>query len=223
VSGHKQKPVLAVFDFDGTITYFDSLLPFLRSISGPGKFAGKLLLCGPAFLAFGCGLITPESAKVRVLKRFLGAVAEAELASQAESYASGKLKRLVKAEAMDRIRWHQARGDRTVVLSASLQDYIRPWARSEGISDVVCTRLRCADGRIMGDLDGPNCHGEEKVRRLKEAFGDLSQYEIYAYGDSRSDRAVLCLAQHRFYRSFEPKSLRAKVRKYLLLWRAITK
>ena len=53
-----------------------------------------------------------------------------------------------------------------------------------------------------GRCDGDNCHGQEKVRRIKEAY-PLDQYrEIYAYGDTGGDRPMLGLATHSFYKPF---------------------
>lgn len=47
-----------------------------------------------------------------------------------------------------------------------------------------------------------NCHGIEKVNRIRNAV-DLSNYDdIYAYGDSKGDSGMLDLATRRFYRSF---------------------
>jgi phosphatidylglycerophosphatase C len=59
-----------------------------------------------------------------------------------------------------------------------------------------------APPRLTGRISGLNCHGQEKVRRIKESF-PLDQYqEIYAYGDTSGDKPMLDLATHRFYKPF---------------------
>jgi phosphatidylglycerophosphatase C len=211
-----RSPTLAVFDFDGTITYVDSFLPFLRHASRFHEFAGKFTLSFPTLLRFAFGFLSNEQAKSVLVRRFLASLTPAQLAAHSHNFALEKLKRLVNPKAIERIRWHQQQGHTVVVLSASLENYIQPWAQAEGIQDVLCTRLNehC-------DLAGRNCHGEEKVRRLQQAFGELSRYTIYAYGDSPSDRPVLALARHPFYRSFEGASLKETTAKHLLFCRAV--
>ena len=66
-----------------------------------------------------------------------------------------------------RIRWHVAEGHRVVIVSASYEHYVRVLADHLGLDGVAATRLAVgADGRLTGDLDGPNCRGPEKVARL---------------------------------------------------------
>ena len=64
---------------------------------------------------------------------------------------------------------------------------------------VVCTRLeQDASGRLTGRLQGANCRGPEKARRLRawlEAEG-LADAEVWAYGDSEGDAELLAQADH---------------------------
>ncbi|MDL0079793.1 HAD family hydrolase [Helicobacter zhangjianzhongii] len=55
---------------------------------------------------------------------------------------------------------------------------------------------------VSGEFATPNCYGEQKAVRIRARY-DLSNYaEIYAYGDSKGDRAMLELATHAFYKPF---------------------
>ncbi|KAA8711021.1 haloacid dehalogenase-like hydrolase [Helicobacter canis] len=55
---------------------------------------------------------------------------------------------------------------------------------------------------LSGEFATPNCYGEQKAVRIKARY-DLSRYEeIYAYGDSKGDTAMLALATHAFYKPF---------------------
>lgn len=47
---------------------------------------------------------------------------------------------------------------------------------------------------MNGRLSTKNCYGPEKVNRLKEVLGDLSDYHITAYGDSYGDRDIMEIA-----------------------------
>jgi phosphoserine phosphatase len=61
------------------------------------------------------------------------------------------------------------------------------------------------NGRFAGRYDGSNCHGIEKVRRIRECF-DLNEFDrVYAYGDTPGDRPMLTLADEAFYKPFRDR------------------
>lgn len=56
--------------------------------------------------------------------------------------------------------------------------------------------------KLTGKIDGKNCYGEEKVRRIQEKY-PLSEFsEVYAYGDTSGDRPMLKLGTSSFYKPF---------------------
>ena len=61
-----------------------------------------------------------------------------------------------------------------------------------------------ADDRITGDFAGPNCRGQEKVRRLKAAYGEDMTLTA-AYGDTSGDTEMLAMAQQPGFRVFRQK------------------
>ena len=201
--GMTQSAIVAAFDFDGTLTYFDSMLPFLHAVVGTGRFVYHLGRALPTFVAYGSGRLANDVAKERVLMRFLGRRPMAELEAAAQRFARHGIPRLLRRRAMDRFRWHRDQGHRCVLVSASLALYLEPWARAEGFSDVVATRLEVsADGTVTGRFAGGNCYGCEKTRRLDALLGARQNYRLYAYGDSSGDRELLAHADHAYFRRF---------------------
>lgn len=196
------RPVVAAFDFDGTITCRDTLRPFLLRLAGwDGLVRGAVPLL-PTLLGYGLRLTPNDVAKERVLRRFLGGMDNEALHRAGARYAGEQLPAMVRPAALARLRWHQSQRHRCVVISASIEHYVAPWARSAGFDDVLATRLALdGDGRVTGSYDGANCYGAEKVRRLREVLGVCEDYEIYAYGDSLGDRELLALADHAYYRT----------------------
>jgi phosphatidylglycerophosphatase C len=194
------KPVVAAFDFDGTMTRRDTLLPFLlHTLGGSAVFRHGLVL-SPTLLGYGLGLIDNGVAKERVLMHCLSGMRYGELQEQGERFAKLTLPGLLRPEALARLAWHKASGHRCVAISASLDLYVRPWAVSAGFDDVIATHLETHDGCVTGRLLDGNCYGPEKVRRLAALLGDKSGYTLYAYGDSRGDRELLTCADHAYYR-----------------------
>jgi HAD superfamily hydrolase (TIGR01490 family) len=197
------KPVVAAFDFDGTLTRRDTLLPFLRHTLGAAAVARHAFVLSPILAGYALGLIGNGVAKERVFVRCFAGMRLDELQQEAERFASFVLPGLLREGAMQRLDWHKRQGHRCVITSASLELYVRPWAERAGFNDVIATHLETReDGRITGKLFGPNCFGIEKTRRLEALLGMRDGYTLYAYGDSRGDRELLSLADYAYYRQF---------------------
>lgn len=200
------KPVVAAFDFDGTLTRRDTLLPFLLHTLGAAAVARHALALSTTLVGYALGLIGNGVAKEQVLVRCLAGMRIDELQQEAERFAALILPGLLRQETLQRFDWHKQQGHRCVVISASLELYVRPWAQRAGFDDVIATHLETLEtGRITGKLSGANCFGIEKVRRLEALLGEREGYSLYAYGDSRGDRELLSSADYPYYRQI-PKT-----------------
>jgi phosphatidylglycerophosphatase C len=63
--------------------------------------------------------------------------------------------------------------------------------------------LEVKNGVVTGKIDGKNCNGKEKAKRIKQAI-NLNEYDsIYAYGDSAGDKQMLALATYTYYKNFK--------------------
>lgn len=196
-----QSTVVAAFDFDGTITYRDTLFGFLLYLVGPWRLLVNAIPLLPVLTGYALKLIPNSVAKEHVLSRFLAGMSAQMLKKSSEGFASRYIPSMVRKQALERLAWHRSQGHRCVVISASIEDYVAPWAYTAGFDDVIATRLqRNNDGRLTGCYDGQNCYGPEKVRRLLNLLGDVDHLELYAYGDSRGDRELLELADHAYYK-----------------------
>ncbi len=195
------KPVVAAFDFDGTLTHGDSFLPFLRYMAGNVRYAQSMLLLSPVLLGYALRLVKNHHAKARVLAQFFTGLDVQRTQQLARDFAQYQLPQRMNPAALARLRWHQQQGHRCVIVSASLECYLRPWAASVGVDDVIGSRLGIADSVYTGELALPNCYGAEKSRRLGELLGAREAYTLYAYGDSAGDRELLAMADVAHYRN----------------------
>lgn len=196
-----QKETIAVFDFDGTITYGDSLFPFLFFTHGY-KALFKLAYLSPWIAAYLLNLRFRQETKEKVLTAFYQNADMGELRKWGREYALHKLDAAVRPEAKERIRWHKSLNHRCILISASLDIYLEAWAKQAGFDDLICS-IPAVDehNHFTGKILGLNCWGQEKVKRLKEMIGDPKQYVIYAYGDSPGDKPLLQIADYPFYRA----------------------
>ena len=194
------RDVVAAFDFDGTITRRDTFLPFLQAVAGKRRYLQQMLALSPGLLAYLLGIINNHAVKNRLLAQFLRGNEVGDVDRLARSFAAGRLQQFVRPSALARLRWHQQQGHRCVIVSASLECYLRPWSEATGGLEVVGSRLASDNGMYTGELLGQNCYGAEKVSRLNDLLGARETYTLYAYGDSKGDRELLAWADHAYYR-----------------------
>jgi phosphatidylglycerophosphatase C len=192
---------IAFFDFDGTITTKDTLLEIIKYQKGVSKFYTGFLLCSPYLVAWKLGLIPNYAAKERVMRFFFSKTPIDEFQRKCDAFATEVLPSLLRPKALEEIKRLQQAGAEVVIVSASPGNWSQQWRKTLGIESLA-TRLQVKDSKITGRFDGKNCHGEEKVCRIRDAY-ELSAYdEIYCYGDSNGDKPMLGLATIAFYRPF---------------------
>lgn len=196
-------PTVAAFDFDCTLTHCDTLLPFLYFREGKMQTRWKLFKLTPSFVLFFLNLLSRKQVKESILTAFFRGVPRSLLEEEGALFAARQLNQLLRKEAMERLAWHQAQGHRCILISASIETYLAPWAKAHGFETALCSRLAYDPlGRATGLLEGQNCWGEEKRRRLIAYLGERSGYRLYAYGDSRGDRELLACADDPFFNLF---------------------
>jgi phosphatidylglycerophosphatase C len=185
-----QAPLVA-FDFDGTLTVRDSFAAFLLWDSGPLRAALALARLAPAALRY---LVDRDrgAMKAAAARAFLRGRTLEHAQAVAEAFAHGA--GLLRPDALACWEAWGERGARRVIVTASPEFIVAPFARWLGADDLIATRLEIdGAGRITGALIGRNCRGPEKVERLRAAYGPDVRLAA-AYGDSAGDREMLALA-----------------------------
>jgi phosphatidylglycerophosphatase C len=186
---------IAAFDLDGTLSRRDTVLPFLARVAGPGAVAAALARDWRGLWRMRAGGDHRDAAKVALLARLLSGRPLADLRTAGARYADELVTRgRLRGDVLGRLEWHRDRGDDVVLVTAALDLYASPLARLLGV-DVSATRLHVdAGGRCTGALDGANCRGEEKARRLRERLTGVDAPTVWAYGNSAEDRPMLAMA-----------------------------
>ncbi|WP_258240200.1 HAD family hydrolase [Pseudidiomarina homiensis] len=199
---------LALFDFDGTITHSDTFTAFIKgAVSARRQRWGRLVLA-PSVMGYRMGLVEATTIRQRLIKFAFKDVTSASLEVLGRDHAENYLPTVLRAEAAERIQWHKQRGDRIVVVSASLEVYLKPWCEAMGV-ELIAVQLETVDGRLTGNYVDGDCTGLAKAERVK-SYLDLSDYgKVFAYGDTAEDHALLALADRKFYRGRELTKLRA--------------
>jgi phosphatidylglycerophosphatase C len=187
---------VAAFDFDGTLTSSDSLVPFLASVAGRAGVLRALVAESPRLAWAVAGRGDRDLVKERVLTRVLAGIPYADVEAAGREFATRLTRTGVTTEGRERIAWHRSEGHEVVIVSASLDVYLAGVARDLGVAHVLCTSLVADErGSCTGELRGANCRGREKATRLR-AFIDDEDVELWAYGNSHGDDEMLALAHH---------------------------
>ena len=144
------RPVIAAFDVDGTLTVRDCVVPFLRRVAttpglgwGLARRATRVL---PALVRRDRDTLKALAAAAAFTGRPLAEVSEH--GRRFAEYVSGSCMR---SDTLAVLRDHQARGHGVVLVSASFAVYLRPLAEHLGVGEVV---ERDAVALTVDRLDG---------------------------------------------------------------------
>lgn len=202
--------VVAAFDFDGTLTRSDTLLPFLARGLGWPRLSWAMLRCAPWLAGYALRLVRNDVAKAKLMQATLSGLSLAELDDWRTRWLAEDFQGQWQDWTLARLAWHQQAGHCCVIVSASPDIYLARVAEQLGVDGLICTEMEVAQGeqgaRLTGRMRTPNCHGAQKVLRLNHwltaRFGaaSLGAMTLYAYGDTAGDKPLLRLAQHAWYR-----------------------
>jgi phosphatidylglycerophosphatase C len=194
------RPIVA-FDFDGTLTIRDSFTQFLRWRAGAVGWALGLIRMAGAAAAYA-GNRDRGAIKAASVRIFLKDMTRAELAADAARFADAVWDRFMRPDALKVWNDWGAKGAYRVIVTASPEITVAPFARRLGADALLGTHMAFDEqDRVTGAFTGPNCRGEEKVRRLKAAFGDDMRLAA-AYGDTSGDTEMIAIAEEKGFRVF---------------------
>jgi HAD superfamily hydrolase (TIGR01490 family) len=196
------KHTIAAFDFDGTVTIKDTFPAFIRFSKGSFLFFAGLLLYLPYLIAYKLKLYPNWKVKQQLFSFFFKGMQLADFNCLCKEFCRQST-HLIHPLAAKAIQQHTEKKNSIVIISASIENWVYPFAEQLGIPLVLCTKLEIdSSGRLTGRFASPNCYGEEKVKRLLQFYPQRNDYFLIAYGDSEGDRALLEFADEKFYRKF---------------------
>lgn len=192
---------LALFDFDGTITTKDSLADFIKFAIGKPKYFLGLLVLSPMLITYKLKFIKNSRAKEIFLAYFFKNWNVTKFQEFAEDYSKNEIHKIIRPLALEKILWHKEQGDRVVLVSASIECWLKAWSNEYNL-ELLSTRLETQNDHLTGRFSTPNCYGKEKVIRVKKILNIKDYDVIYTYGDSAGDKELLNLAHKKFYKPF---------------------
>ena len=191
------------FDFDGTLTTKDTLLAFIRYAKGTGKTILGALLFSPILLLMRLHLYPNWKAKQQVFSYFFKGMEIGDFNDLCKRFAHDN-RHLLRAGGQKVIGDAIAEGSDIVIISASIENWVRPFFEDTWGNKVLieCTRIDVRHDKVTGKFLTKNCYGSEKLKRLQRLFPHRRSYELIAFGDTRGDKQMLEYADKSYYKPF---------------------
>lgn len=191
---------LYLFDFDGTLTYRDTLFLFLKYYH-PQKYFLGFLKHIPLFILMKLKLISPEKVKKSFIASVLKGEKEKLILQKSQTFADQFFTQIIRENALDFIQKINRDSVDGYLVTASLDIWTRPFAQKLGLQ-LIATEADFQAGVCTGAWKTKNNNGKEKVRRIKQEIKDKKYDKIIAFGDTSGDRSMLSLAHEAHYRFF---------------------
>lgn len=194
------RPEIALFDFDGTLTTKDSFFAFLKYTHG-SKIALHFLYLWPVLLLYKLKIISNGISKGIVYRQFYRNWDTDFFRQKATDFCREILPGILNPEAIAKMEWHKKQGHQVYVVSAMFEPVLFPWCEENKV-ELIATKLETLNGNLSGKFSSANCFGPEKAKRIKAAGILENNPYLFAYGDSTGDREMLGLADEPFFRKF---------------------
>lgn len=203
----EMKKKVYAFDFDGTLTTKDTLLEFICYACGKRRLWTGLLLFSPILVLMKLQFYPNWKAKQQFFSHFFKGMKIEEFDAVCRRFAEENAA-LMRPNGLAVIRKALDEGSSVIVISASIDNWVRPFFAAFGDRvQVSCTQIDVRHDRVTGKFLTKNCYGREKVKRIERAFPRRSTYELIAFGDSMGDKKMMEYADKSYYKPFRSVSV----------------
>jgi phosphatidylglycerophosphatase C len=201
-----------VFDLDGTLSRGDTLGAFLGFALGrePARLL-RLARVPPALLGYVFHRDRGRL-KARLLRALLGPLSRAAFEALANDFLDERWPELFRPGALAALERHRLAGDRLVILSASVDGYVRAIGARLAVDEVICSELGWQNDRLAGTLASPNRRGAEKTRCVAALRARHPGSPITAYGNAASDLGHLAAVERGVLVNGNARARRAALR-----------
>lgn len=191
---------LYCFDFDGTLTYKDTMFLFLKFYD-PSKFYFQFAKHTPLFVFLKLGLLDAEKVKKSFISGVLKGERKEKIEQKAQKFFEESYPAIFIKNAFDFIENIDRENTESLIVSASLDIWVKPFADKFKIK-LLSTEAEFVNGIFTGNFATKNCNGEEKVNRIKKEIEGKKFDKIIAFGDTSGDKPMLEFAHESHFKFF---------------------
>lgn len=193
---------LAIFDFCDTIVNLQSADEFckyvLRNESKITNICIDRILETIRFYQFASKLSISFFSRKNYLLRSMKGISKVDIEKYAVDFTNTVVEERLNKAVIDRLILHVKNNDVVILNSGGFEPYLTYFTRKYRINHCFSTRFQYANNLFTGKMDGNDCLGIEKVKRMHEADLLKVRYlNIYVYSDSVTDIPMFNLATHK--------------------------
>ena len=193
---NQKSKTLALFDFDGTLYLHDSFTGFIFYALRKRHIVKRGLQILPWIQAYYLKLYPAHRMRLKLYASMFKDSDAEEILHLAQDYAQQLILKL-NPKLLEQLIQHQELGHEVVLVSASLDLYLKPVCSYLNI-DLICSEVEIKAGKITGFYQTPDCSNQQKKLRILEKYKLEDYAEIYAYGNSEEDVDMLNLATYSY-------------------------
>lgn len=186
-----------VFDFDGTLTKRDTLVPLSIYFAKKG-YIKSFLTFFFNYVLFKLKISANESLKRNFAKYFFRGKSIDEIKELLYDFfeTQVKYKNKVYNDFINAVK----NRNKVIIVSANFDFVVNTWLDFIDLKDVivVATELEIDNKYFTGRINGDVCRGLTKAKRLKKAI-DTNAYYIVSYADEVSDRDIMSLSNEQIW------------------------
>ncbi|TXF74991.1 HAD family hydrolase [Chryseobacterium sp.] len=188
------------FDFDGTLTYSDTMFRFLKFYDAP-KFYLQFAKHIPLFILLKLRLASAEKVKKSFISSVLKGESKSKIEKKSREFFEKSYPSIIRGNALEFIENIDRSQTESYIVSASLDIWVQPFAEKLGMH-LIATKAEFINGIFTGNFIGKNCNGAEKLNRIKEAISDKKFDKTIAFGDTSGDREMMDWANESHFEFF---------------------
>ena len=191
---------LYFFDFDGTLTYKDTMFLYLKFYNS-AKFNFQFLKHIPLFILLKLKLASAEKVKKSFISSILKGQSKTKIEEKSQQFFVYYYPVIIRENAIEFIQNIDREHTESYLVTASLDIWVKPFAEKFKMN-LLATRAEFKNGIFTGNFVGNNCNGGEKVHRIKEALQGKKFDKTIAFGDTSGDKEMLEWANESHFEFF---------------------
>lgn len=191
---------LYLFDFDGTLTYKDTMFLYLKFYNCT-KFNFQFLKHIPLFILLKLKLASAEKVKKSFISSILKGQSKTKIEEKSQQFFEKYYPEIIRENAIEFIQNIDREHTESYLVTASLDIWVKPFAEKFKMN-LLATRAEFKNEIFTGNFVGNNCNGGEKVHRIKEALQGKKFDKTIAFGDTSGDKEMLEWANESHFEFF---------------------
>lgn len=191
---------LYFFDFDGTLTYRDTMFLYLKFYNS-AKFNLQFVKHIPLFILLKLKLASAEKVKKSFISSILKGQSKTKIEEKSQQFFEKHYPEIIRENAIEFIQNIDREHTESYLVTASLDIWVKPFAEKFKMN-LLATRAEFKNDIFTGNFVGNNCNGGEKVHRIKEAIQGKKFDKTIAFGDTSGDKEMLEWANESHFEFF---------------------